>query len=244
MKTKDEILEWLGQHAWYHSFITNTFHYHEVTFNEYISNRINCNKGSELILGAFVWYNTKEGYYYWDRIDEEYKAWFNTDNTNKTMKQTIEIEVPEGKKAIWKDGKLVFEDIIPELPKTWEEFCEKYPEVKQEYYINYCSEIEIIPKPSRSTSCDKNILPSKEAAEAHLALMQLHQLRDCYRQGWVPDWDNTKQTKYCIENYINIYHTESYTSYVHFLAFQTEEIAKEFLHNFEELIRNAEDLIG
>ena len=27
------------------------------------------------------------------------------------MKQTIEIEVPDGKKAVWKDNKVVFEDI-------------------------------------------------------------------------------------------------------------------------------------
>ena len=27
------------------------------------------------------------------------------------MKQKIEIEVPEGKQAIWKDGKIIFEDI-------------------------------------------------------------------------------------------------------------------------------------
>ena len=27
------------------------------------------------------------------------------------MKQMIEIEVPEGKQAIWKDGKIIFEDI-------------------------------------------------------------------------------------------------------------------------------------
>ena len=26
-------------------------------------------------------------------------------------KQTLEIEVPDGKKAVWKDGKVVFEDI-------------------------------------------------------------------------------------------------------------------------------------
>ena len=91
---------------------------------------------------------------------------------------------------------------------------------------------------------DRNLLPSKEAVEAHLALMQLHQLRDCYRQGWVPDWNNAKQTKYCIEKYgapslmINRYKTNIY-----FLAFQTEEIAKEFLHNFEDLIKKAGDLI-
>ena len=39
------------------------------------------------------------------------------------MKQTIEIEVPDGKIAVWKDNKVIFEDIKPQLPKTWEEFC-------------------------------------------------------------------------------------------------------------------------
>ena len=43
------------------------------------------------------------------------------------MKQTIEIEVPDDKKAVWKDGKMVFEDIKLQLPKTWEEFCKNYP---------------------------------------------------------------------------------------------------------------------
>ena len=77
------------------------------------------------------------------------------------MKQTIEIEVPDGKQAIWKDNKVVFKDIKPKLPKTWEEFCKTY---KSTY-----------------------VLPSKYAAKQHLALMQLHQLRDCYRQGWTPN---------------------------------------------------------
>lgn len=27
------------------------------------------------------------------------------------MKQTIEIEVPDGKKAVWKNGTIIFEDI-------------------------------------------------------------------------------------------------------------------------------------
>lgn len=39
------------------------------------------------------------------------------------MKQTIEIEVPDGKKAVQKDNKVVFEDIESQLPKTWKEFC-------------------------------------------------------------------------------------------------------------------------
>ena len=31
-------------------------------------------------------------------------------------------------KAIWKDGKVVFEDIAPKLPETWEEFISLYLE--------------------------------------------------------------------------------------------------------------------
>lgn len=163
------------------------------------------------------------------------------------MKQTIEIEVPEGKKAVWKDGKVIFEDIKPKLPKTWEEFCEKYPIKSSECFITSCSDVFPTLKArynhKRSWTYDANSLPSEEAAEAHLALMQLHQLRDCYRQGWVPDWNNVSQTKYCIDNYNNIHRNLSYTTYVHFLAFQTEELAKEFLHNFEDLIKKAGDLI-
>lgn len=201
------------------------------------------NSGVLLIKSAFYWSATKEGVSYWSEIDKEYCIWLKSDNTNKTMKQTIEIEVPEGKKAVWKDNKVIFEDIKPELPKTWEEFCEKYSIKDEECFIRDNSDIGPIFLLNRSNSMDKNVLPTKEAAESHLALMQLHHLRDCYRQGWTPDWNDAKQTKYCIENYSNIYYNVSYTTYVHFLAFQTEEITKEFLHNFKDLIKKAGDLI-
>ena len=51
------------------------------------------------------------------------------------MKQTIVIEGHDGKKAVWKDGKVVFEDIKHQLPKTWEEFCQQNLISKLEYYI-------------------------------------------------------------------------------------------------------------
>ena len=54
-------------------------------------------------------------------------------------KQTLEIEVPDGKKAVWKDGKVVFEDIKPQLPKTWEEFCEQNMVKRDEYYLDASS---------------------------------------------------------------------------------------------------------
>lgn len=163
------------------------------------------------------------------------------------MKQTIEIEVPDGKKAIWKDDKIVFEDIKPKLPKTWEEFCKIKNLIDSETYIgsnSKCINIERCFKiggRERNYYNDRNILPSKKAAEQHLALMQLHQLRDYYRQGWIPiveelSFGIVRKIEGCLAIV-----TFTYTS--SFLSFQTKEIAKEFLTNFHELIEQADDLI-
>ena len=106
------------------------------------------------------------------------------------MKQTIEIEVPDGKIAIWKDNKVVFEDIKPQFPKTWEEFCKQNAIKRSECYLDTSSCIIDMWDGKRDISSDRNVLPNKQATEAHLALMQLHQLRDCYREGWEPNWNN------------------------------------------------------
>ena len=105
------------------------------------------------------------------------------------MKQKVEfeIDVPDGKKAVWKDGKVAFEDIKPQLPKTWKEFCNQNALKLDEFCISNTSYLTEVNIDERNETSDRNVLPSKQAAEQHLALMQLHQLRDCYRQGWKPD---------------------------------------------------------
>ena len=159
------------------------------------------------------------------------------------MKQTIEIEVPDGKKAVWKDNKIVFEDIKPPLPKTWDEFCEQNLIKKGEYFLNSFSTSEQgTCETIRHKDSDRNILPSEQAAEQHLALMQLHQLRDCYRQGWIPNYaENSK--KWSIRKFKNKLYAYSACHYSSFLSFQTEEIAEQFLTNFRDLIKQAGDLI-
>ena len=158
------------------------------------------------------------------------------------MKQTVEIEVPDGKKAIWKDNKIIFEDIKPKLPKTWEEFCKQNNINKEEAYISLPSTIETMDKDNpRTINNDKNVLPSKQAAEQHLALMQLHQLRDCYRQGWKPDWNG--YSKYVIVKNRGKYNVFTNNWASRFLTFQDMETAKEFLTNFLDLIKEAGDLI-
>ena len=160
------------------------------------------------------------------------------------MKQTIEIEVPDGKKAVWKDNKIVFEDIKPRLPKTWDEFCEQNLIKRGEYFLNSFSTSEQgTCETIRHKDSDRNILPNKQATEQHLVLMQLHQLRDCYRQGWTPDWNNSIQNKYVIYNLEGKFTISPYYCHSHFLAFQNEKRAEEFLYNFRDLIKQAGDLI-
>lgn len=159
------------------------------------------------------------------------------------MKQTIEIEVPNGKKAIWKDNKIIFEDIKPQLPKTWEEFCKLNPTTETEYFFDNNCDLTPAGKGTRREENDRNILPNKQAAEAHLALIQLHQLRNCYRQGWLPDWNDGRQDKYAIISFEDKYEITKFNFNSRFLAFQDEITANEFLINFRKLIEQAGDLI-
>lgn len=129
-----------------------------------------------------------------------------------------------------------------ELPKTWEEFCERNEVKEGECFLNEeCNIIEIgIGK--RHKSVDRNILPNKQAVEQHLTLMQLHQLRDCYRQGWIPDYTNDSK-KWCIKKYANYFSIDLNHCGMEFLSFQTRELADQFLTNFKDLIEKAGDLI-
>lgn len=184
-------------------------------------------------------------------------AGYRNDNKNVIFKEmetrSIKLTLEKAKEFYKKGGE--FKDLAlsafteeeltkVELPKTWEEFCKNYEIQKNECYINSNSTIKpaTLSRDLRLICTDSNLLPDKQAAEAHLALMQLHQLRDCYRQGWKPDWEK-EEVKWCIDkrkNYLII--TSSY-SYSKFLSFQSKEIAELFLDNFQDLIKQAGDLI-
>ena len=160
----------------------------------------------------------------------------------------LNIQVPEGYEVDKEKStfeKIIFKKIETKLPKTWEEFCKQNSVNNPEYYISGYSEITKIPDfpRDRGSYVDRNLLSTIEDTKKHLALMQLHRLRDIYRQGWVPDWGNNLIPKYCIvfNSYsLDIY---QYTQVSHFLAFQSQEVAEEFLKNFRDLIEIAKDLI-
>jgi hypothetical protein len=132
-----------------------------------------------------------------------------------------------------------------ELPTTWEEFCKQNDFKNKEWYINPNSEIREYKAITyeRFPLIDKTLLSTKKDAEAHLALIQLHRLRDIYRQGWVPDYKEVLTVKYAIvftNNDLFIVKTNTQSN---FLTFQSQEIAEQFLENFEDLIRIAKELL-
>lgn len=181
------------------------------------------------------------------------------DNKNVIFKEvegmeprTIKLTLEKAKEFYKKEGE--FRDLAlsafteeeltkVELPKTWEEFCSQFNMQYGEYYIYIDSSIKENSDDYRNSIFDRNMLPSKKAAEAHLALMQLHQLRDCYRQGWEPNWLDD-ENKYCIVyNSVYNYSISINKSTRVFLSFQSREIAQLFLDNFRNLIKEAGDLI-
>ena len=135
------------------------------------------------------------------------------------------------------------------LPNTWQEFCDMYPLKCTEWFIDNDSVLKavFVPEVSRYNirySKDyRNVLPSLKAAEAYRALMQLHQLRDCYRQGWVPNWEDNEQNKYIILHNSNKCIIDLVWKSQRFLSFQSQDIARKFLNNFKGLIETARDLI-
>ena len=123
------------------------------------------------------------------------------------------------------------------LPKTWDEYCAKH------------GDMGVIIKASLGTAyvaLNKHVFSDYKQAQAHIALIKLHLLRDEYRNGWLPCFGDNSQ-KYGIKwnmiagktRLVIAQHTHDSDS----LSFPTYELAEEFLTNFREFIEQAGDLI-
>ena len=130
-----------------------------------------------------------------------------------------------------------------ELPRTWAEFCVTHDIKMSEYFIGETGNIFNSNGGKRIPDISKTILPSEQAAEAHLAYMQLHQLRDAWREGWVPNWKDVLNDKYVILMSKDEFVVQKYSFKSCFLSFQDEKRANEFLECFKDLIEKAGDLI-
>lgn len=165
-----------------------------------------------------------------------------------TMDKQLKIIPPKGYEVDKENSTfecIKFKPIKPKLPKTWEEFCEEYPLTDEECWINSMGYVEYIVKPGkkRNSKVDRNLLPSLEYAKAILALCQLIQLRDCYNDGWEPDWCDYKQYKYCIKMDGMEIMKAVHLTFSYILAFKSKELRDEFAKNFISLIEVAKPLL-
>ena len=130
---------------------------------------------------------------------------------------------------------IIFKPIQKQLPKSWEELGE----IKG-WFVNTGSGTEYTQVGTYRHN--RNVFATEEQAEAAVALAQLTQLREVYRQGWKPDWKDGSK-KDVIEKYEGKIVGDEYFNRSYFLAFQSEEVRNQFLENFRELIEKASPLL-
>lgn len=140
--------------------------------------------------------------------------------------------------------------IKQDVPRTWEEFCKQYNEIKDEYYIEGDSQIYCAGAGSsylndgRDAESDANLLKTEAEAKGLLAQIKLKRLRDAWWGDWKPSF-NGVNCEHCI---CKGYHSSAYDNLEvvktcnkkHFLTFPTREMAEEFLSCFKDLIEQAE----
>jgi len=163
-------------------------------------------------------------------------------DTNKTLK----IQVPNGfeidkEKSTFKE--IIFREIESKLPKTWKELRR----VKGFYFsgvqekIRDCDVQTTVDSSLTINEFAKCVFPTKELAEAALALAQLLQLRDAYNATEKSDWTSIV---YVINVFYGDITIDEYSDDVQFvMSFKTEELCDEFYENFKDLLETAKPLL-
>ncbi len=155
--------------------------------------------------------------------------------------KTLNIEIPEGYEIDQEKStfeKIVFKEIKKALPKTWEDL----KALSGCYVGRDCDLVKVTD--AVIDSDNRNVFKTEEQAKAAIALAQLSQLRDDYRQGWIPDYTNHLQVKYSIWFEKNEQKISGFWFRGEFLSFPSREIAEEFLNNFLDLINQARPLLS
>jgi hypothetical protein len=160
----------------------------------------------------------------WERVLTE---------TPETMKTELERKIEKTERKL---ESLKSQLKKMELPKRWEDL-----KIVEGYYIS--SDAKTYRSTSAALEENRMFFTSREQAEAAIALAQLSQLREVYRQGWKPDW-NDDQKKYGIKFFRGDIDEEEIAWTNIFLSFQSPEIRDEFLENFRDLIEKAKPLMS
>lgn len=125
------------------------------------------------------------------------------------------------------------------LPKTMDEFYKKFNDFDRDTFFWNAVHTSNAISFYFDIAKENNTLTK---TEAHNFLVHLHILRNEYRKGWIPNW-NDDNPKWCIIVENDELTICKNTRVQRFLSFQSEELAKEFLANFKNIIERAKELI-
>lgn len=154
----------------------------------------------------------------------------------------LQLEIPEGM-VIDVDNSDLSKGII-KLKKEGDELEWSDFGPVDGWYINSQAEIkQVICGSSKEDT--KNIYPTKELAEAALALSQLLQWRNkVWKEdnNWTPDW-NEAYVKYVICVNKNVLKKDFFAASQNILTFRTSEIRNKFLKQHRSLIEKAKILL-
>lgn len=166
----------------------------------------------------------------------------------------LKITIPKNHEIDWQESakqeKIVFKKKDTK-PRSWEEYCKNH---KGDYYFISSYEggrikgltfppnklVELDPKYSKHT------LPSKELAEAFLAMMQLMSLRQAWIGDWKPNYYMNAASNWGIEYEPNpgVFSIENHCrTNGGGLTFPTKEMATDFMNCFKDLLEIAKPLI-
>ena len=158
---------------------------------------------------------------------------FINDNGNITISNDLEYFNNHSYRKITPEYILSLE--VNKKPK-WEDFGEVVG-----YYIDDIGNIRCYSGSSFITN--RNIFPTKQDAEACIALSQLLQWRDKYNDGWEPDYTDYNESKFVITFFNEEIIVTGTNRYRYVLAFKSAEIRDKFVNDFEDLIEQAKPLL-
>lgn len=78
MRTAKEIQRWLKKHKWYQSFKDQVIcgNFADNSLHDSAWQCLNGHCGRRTILVAFYWNMSTEGYDFWRKVNNEFKAWY------------------------------------------------------------------------------------------------------------------------------------------------------------------------
>lgn len=153
----------------------------------------------------------------------------------------VKIQIPDNCELIKDGDTYVVREKKQEPPRSWKEFCERYPVKNGETYIGTDDQIHSVVNDLNIREC-RNWCISKEEAKAFLALMQLRQLR----KAWVGD-EKEFEKPFCIICRHDMFNKPisvvRWNTSHRLLSFPSEQMAKDFLDCFIDLCETAKSLI-